>query len=81
MFALEAAALVTDLFDEPSLRRLSEFTDLHVDVMTGSASVVPRGAERTELLITGWGAPPLDATILEALPNLRAVFHAAGSVK
>ncbi|KOV83591.1 MULTISPECIES: hydroxyacid dehydrogenase [unclassified Streptomyces] len=36
---------------------------------------------RTEILITGWGCPRLDAAVLDAAPKLRAVLHAAGSVK
>ncbi|MER5911068.1 hydroxyacid dehydrogenase [Streptomyces sp. NPDC001982] len=36
---------------------------------------------RTEILITGWGCPRLDAAALDAAPKLRAVLHAAGSVK
>ncbi|MFF7970926.1 NAD(P)-dependent oxidoreductase [Streptomyces sp. NPDC007905] len=36
---------------------------------------------RTEVLITGWGCPRLDAAVLDAAPHLRAVLHAAGSVK
>ncbi|MGW1776113.1 hydroxyacid dehydrogenase [Streptomyces sp. NPDC002104] len=35
----------------------------------------------TEVLFTGWGCPPLDARALELMPRLRAVVHAAGSVK
>lgn len=34
-----------------------------------------------EVLFTGWGCPPLDARALELMPELRAVVHAAGSVK
>jgi phosphoglycerate dehydrogenase-like enzyme len=34
-----------------------------------------------EVLITGWGCPPLDRGVLAAAPRLRAVVHAAGSVK
>ncbi|MFI5754234.1 hydroxyacid dehydrogenase [Streptomyces sp. NPDC051569] len=34
-----------------------------------------------ELLLTCWGAPPLTAAVLAAAPRLRAVVHAAGSVK
>lgn len=34
-----------------------------------------------ELLITGWGCPPLDAAVLAAAPRLRAVVHTAGSVR
>ncbi|MEU0004382.1 hydroxyacid dehydrogenase [Streptomyces sp. NPDC006314] len=36
---------------------------------------------RAEVLITGWGCPRLDTTALDAAPRLRAVLHAAGSVK
>ncbi|WP_329400836.1 hydroxyacid dehydrogenase [Streptomyces lydicus] len=34
-----------------------------------------------EVLLTCWGAPPLTARVLDAAPRLRAVIHAAGSVK
>jgi phosphoglycerate dehydrogenase-like enzyme len=36
---------------------------------------------RAELLLTGWGCPPLSKEVLGRAPNLRAVFHAAGTVK
>lgn len=36
---------------------------------------------RAEILVTSWGAPPLTAARLDAAPRLRAVFHAAGSVR
>ncbi len=34
-----------------------------------------------EVLITGWGTPPLSEADLDAAPALRAVIHAAGTVK
>ncbi|MFH8567077.1 hydroxyacid dehydrogenase [Streptomyces sp. NPDC017993] len=34
-----------------------------------------------EVLLTCWGAPQLTARVLSAAPRLRAVIHAAGSVK
>ncbi|WP_062442864.1 hydroxyacid dehydrogenase [Herbidospora daliensis] len=34
-----------------------------------------------EILVTGWGCPVLDGGALDAAPNLRAVVHAAGSIK
>ncbi|MFD7307173.1 hydroxyacid dehydrogenase [Promicromonospora sp. NPDC059942] len=40
-----------------------------------------RAAAETEILLTGWGAPVLDAAALGRAPRLRAVFHAAGTVK
>lgn len=35
----------------------------------------------TEVLITSWGCPRLDEDVLDAAPGLRAVLHAAGSVR
>ncbi|MET9805286.1 hydroxyacid dehydrogenase [Streptomyces halstedii] len=34
-----------------------------------------------EVLVTGWGCPPLDAGVLATAPALRAVVHTAGSVR
>jgi phosphoglycerate dehydrogenase-like enzyme len=34
-----------------------------------------------EILLSGWGCPPLDAATLARLPRLRFVAHAAGTVK
>ncbi|HTJ35924.1 MAG TPA: hydroxyacid dehydrogenase [Dactylosporangium sp.] len=34
-----------------------------------------------EVLVTGWLCPPLTPAVLDAAPRLRAVVHAAGSVK
>ncbi|MFL0025598.1 hydroxyacid dehydrogenase [Streptomyces sp. NBUL23] len=42
---------------------------------------VARALAGAELLITCWGAPPLTADVLASAPRLRAVVHAAGSVK
>jgi phosphoglycerate dehydrogenase-like enzyme len=36
---------------------------------------------RSEILFTGWGCPALTASVLERAPSLRAVIHAAGTVK
>jgi len=35
----------------------------------------------TDILITGWGCPPLTAEVLAKAPRLRFALHAAGSVK
>jgi phosphoglycerate dehydrogenase-like enzyme len=45
-------------------------------------SAAVRARLRTaEVLITSWGCPPLDAGTVAAAPELRAVLHAAGSVR
>ncbi len=36
---------------------------------------------RTEVLVTGWGCPPLSADVLDRAPRLRLIAHTAGSVK
>jgi phosphoglycerate dehydrogenase-like enzyme len=36
---------------------------------------------RAEVLLTGWGCPPIDQAALAAAPCVRAVVHAAGSIK
>lgn len=36
---------------------------------------------RAEILLTGWGVPPVDEAVLERAPRLRAIAHAAGTVK
>jgi len=42
-----------------------------------------RGADlsRAEVLFTSWGCPPVTAEVLAGAPRLRAIVHAAGSVK
>ena len=35
----------------------------------------------SNFIITSWGSPVIDAAILDACPDLKAVLHAAGSVK
>jgi len=34
-----------------------------------------------EVIMTGWGGPRMDAPFLDNAPNLKAVFHAGGSVR
>ena len=44
----------------------------------------PRAAaalREAEVLVTHWGCPVLDATVLAEAPNLRAIVHVAGTVK
>ncbi|KJL34778.1 hydroxyacid dehydrogenase [Microbacterium azadirachtae] len=41
----------------------------------------PDALADVEVLLTGWGAPVVDARLLEHAPHLRAVLHGAGSVK
>ncbi|MEU6809909.1 hydroxyacid dehydrogenase [Streptomyces sp. NPDC046831] len=71
------------VLDPPSLRALRAVCDLAPlpvldDFGTPRARSLLAGAD---LLVTGWGCPPLDAAVLDTAPRLRAVVHTAGSVR
>jgi phosphoglycerate dehydrogenase-like enzyme len=76
--ATAAAVLGTD-----ARRRLLDLVDVDPDlVLTELRSGAARSAlARAEVLVTGWGCPPIDAEALLAAPRLRAVVHTAGTVK
>ncbi|PZF82564.1 hydroxyacid dehydrogenase [Jiangella anatolica] len=72
-----------DMFDLPRLNRLHHLCDVRGPLPAGSLDDALVRAElgEVEVLLTGWGCPPLDDDVLAAAPRLVAVFHAAGSVK
>ncbi|MFE3524351.1 hydroxyacid dehydrogenase [Streptomyces sp. NPDC059161] len=49
--------------------------------LAAPAPPVAAALATAEVLLTCWGAPPLTAAVLDTAPKLRAVVHAAGSVK
>jgi phosphoglycerate dehydrogenase-like enzyme len=78
-----STAAARGILDDDVLTALSEHTRLSPppaldDLTTERAR---RVLADTELLITGWGCPPLDESVLAAAPRLRAVAHTAGSVR
>lgn len=78
-----APDIATALFDASSLTRLITVADVDPELVIDDFSD-PRAAEAlsaAEVLLTGWGAPVLDADALAAAPRLRAVVHSAGSVR
>lgn len=78
-----AADLPGRLFTAGRWERLRALADLCGDGALTDFTAAPARAvlARTEVLVTGWGCPVLDAAALAAAPALRAVLHAAGSVK
>lgn len=60
---------------------LARLTDLHPVVVTGDnfETEAPRLAE-VEVIFSTWGMPVLDALQVARMPQLKAVFYAAGSV-
>lgn len=78
-----AFAMTPDLqhrfFDATLLAELGELVDIDADAVLTSYD--DPGAAEVEVLITAWGTPTIDASALARMPRLRAVVHAAGSVK
>ncbi len=66
------------MFRPTDLARLSEQAQIH-------GPVLPQAAERVlaeaRVLITGWGTPAIDPSILGTAPQLGLIAHSAGSVK
>ncbi|MFC9328905.1 hydroxyacid dehydrogenase [Kitasatospora sp. NPDC057015] len=75
--------LVGRLFDDRTLARLAELADLDparvLDDFTTQEAVT--SLAEVEVIVSSWGCPPIDDAVLAAAPRLRAVVHAAGSIK
>ncbi|CAL9645240.1 hydroxyacid dehydrogenase [Streptomyces sp. enrichment culture] len=71
------------LFPPAGRSLLEETADLVAPAPVTEFTSAPARAAlaRSEVLLTGWGCPPVDASVLAHAPALRAVVHAAGTVK
>ncbi|WP_022882800.1 hydroxyacid dehydrogenase [Gryllotalpicola ginsengisoli] len=70
-------------FDPTRLERLRTLARLPEPIWTDeldSAAIRPRLAG-VEVLLTGWGAPLLDAERLARMPRLQAMIHCAGTIR
>ncbi|MGW2645236.1 hydroxyacid dehydrogenase [Streptomyces sp. NPDC001393] len=82
LFAMDPVHLPL-LFPPPLMARLRRTADIDTElVVRDFTDPAMAGTLATaEVLITGWGCPHLDAGVLTTVPKLRAVLHAAGSVR
>lgn len=71
------------LFDEPRLARFAQIADAGSPLLIRSFDDpdLADALAETEALVTSWGAPRLDDAALARMPKLRAVLHAAGTVR
>lgn len=81
-FAFDADLMPT-LFPAETMARLDAVARvLAIEPIAEPLSAADeRVLEQIEVLLTGWGAPTLDAALLDRAPHLRGVVHCAGSVK
>ncbi|GGU86731.1 glycerate dehydrogenase [Streptomyces filipinensis] len=82
VFAMDPVHLPM-LFPPPLMARLRRTAELDPALVVRDFTdpAVAGALAAAEVLITGWGCPHLDGGVLAAAPGLRAVLHAAGSVR
>jgi phosphoglycerate dehydrogenase-like enzyme len=75
--------LPAHLFDDHARDRLGQvgMVDLSVCLTEFDSPTARRHLADAEVLLTGWGCPRVSSQILDLAPCLRAVVHAAGTVK
>ncbi|MDD3094551.1 MAG: NAD(P)-dependent oxidoreductase, partial [Clostridia bacterium] len=76
-------AMQEKVFNEKYINRLGKQGDVFIydkDDFVDSGYVIDFVKE-SEIIITSWGTPSLSKEILDVCPDLKAVLHAAGSVK
>ncbi|MEV5608979.1 hydroxyacid dehydrogenase [Streptomyces sp. NPDC052225] len=71
VFTPRSLAALTEVCDLAPLPALDDLTTVRAKQLIADV----------EVLVTGWGCPRLDADVLAAAPRLKAVVHAAGSVR
>lgn len=79
-FAMSAPSLAR-IFPPERIAGVAEACDVvgHVEEFTSpDARAI---LADVDALITGWGSPVVDASVLDAAPRLRAIVHSAGTVK
>lgn len=70
IYGREERALIEELIDVVAPPQTAEGVLAH-----------PESLREVEVILSGWGAPLMDAAFLEHAPHLRAVFYGAGSIR
>jgi phosphoglycerate dehydrogenase-like enzyme len=82
-FAMRNDELRSRLFPGSLRERLAGAAEvIHEGVLTEfSSPQSQRVLADCEVLVTGWGCPPVDGSVLDLAPKLRLIAHSAGTVK
>jgi len=74
--------LAERLFGATELGRIRAVASLDENLGIGDfTSAAPGLLAEVDALITGWGCPEIGPAELDAMPRLRAIFHAGGTVR
>lgn len=61
---------------------IAQLVDVYAPPLeSGEVTSCPDVLGEVDVLLSGWGCPVLNNTLLNQMPNLRAVFYGAGSIK
>lgn len=76
-------AVAARILDDEARTRLAALAEVDLDLIAAdfAAPDAVAALAEAEVLFTCWGSAPLDEAALARAPRLRAVVHAAGSVK
>jgi phosphoglycerate dehydrogenase-like enzyme len=77
-FLSDSPKQIARVYGAESRARLRQFSELREDVLT-SADL--RKARDVSYLFSTWGMPRVEERVWRSLPQMKAVFYAAGSVK
>jgi phosphoglycerate dehydrogenase-like enzyme len=82
-FAMGSDGLLAELLSASVLAELENTAEvLSPHALTEfTSSAARRVLRQTDVLITGWGCPVIDAAVLDSAPRLGLIAHAAGTVK
>ncbi|WP_235481257.1 hydroxyacid dehydrogenase [Agromyces sp. Leaf222] len=69
------------IFPAEQVARFEQVADVAGILTEFESDAAKRALLETDVLVTGWGAPFIDAGVLDLAPALRAVLHSAGTVK
>jgi phosphoglycerate dehydrogenase-like enzyme len=75
--------LVSRLIPPATMDRFGRLADIDPTLIATdfAAPDVAAVLGEVEVIVSGWGSPKIDTAVLDAAPRLRAVIHAAGSVR
>lgn len=72
----------TKIYGPAQQAAIAELVDLYAPPQSAQSIVLdPAILRDAELIFSGWGMPKMDEEFLEHVPNLKAVFYGAGSIK
>ena len=70
------------IYGDEERTAVAELADVYAPPQTAeSVAMNPGVLAEVEVILSGWGAPAMDAAFLEAAPDLRVVLYGAGSIR